>query len=89
MTAERKHRCGGTLWPRDVQVQDERGGMVLVHVVPGLVCDRCQEELVERETVLIYEKSQTPAAMWFSSSIPASTSGVQAAILPSVSSLVA
>ena len=64
MTAERKHRCGGTLRPREVQVQDERDGMLLVYRVPGLVCDACQEELIERDTMLAFEKSQTPTVVW-------------------------
>lgn len=64
MTTERKHRCGGMLQPREVQVRDDRGGMLLVFRVPGLVCNTCQEELIERETMLAFEKSQTPTIVW-------------------------
>lgn len=64
MTVERKHRCGGSLWSREVRVQYERDSMLLVYRVPGLVCDSCQEELIERDTVLAFEKSQTPTLVW-------------------------
>lgn len=64
MTTERKHRCGGALSPRQVQVQYESEGMLVMYVVPGLVCSSCQEELVERDTVLTFEKSQVPTVAW-------------------------
>lgn len=64
MTTERKHRCGGMLQSRDVQVQNEMGSIVLVYRVPGLVCDACREELIDRETLLTLEKSQIPTVVW-------------------------
>jgi hypothetical protein len=68
MTAQRTHRCGGTLRQRSVQVRREiqaTGAVgVLVYIVPGLVCDNCQEELVEPQAVLEFEKSQTPTVVW-------------------------
>lgn len=49
MTAQRKHRCGGTLSPRQVAVATgERSSAVAL--VAGLVCDRCHEELIDRDT---------------------------------------
>lgn len=64
MTTERKHRCGGTLQSRPIQVQDERGGMLMVYRVQGLVCEACQEEMIDRDTLLTLEKSQTPTVVW-------------------------
>ena len=49
MTSQRKHRCGGTLSPHQVVVPtDERSSAVAL--VPGFLCDRCREELIDRET---------------------------------------
>lgn len=62
MTTERKHRCGGTLRPGRVSFQDQRDGMLMTYNVPGLVCERCGEELVDRQTALALE--QTPATIW-------------------------
>ena len=70
MTAERRHRCGGTLWPREVDVRDERDGMLLVYRVPGLACDVCQEQLIDRDTILAFEKSQTPMVIWGAGTAP-------------------
>ncbi len=64
MTTGRQHRCGGTLAPRDVQILDEREGMVLGYIVPGLVCDKCHEELIDRDTALKLQGSQTPTVSW-------------------------
>jgi len=64
MTTERKHRCGGTLQSRQVQVQDERGGMLMAYRVLGLVCGVCQEEMIDRDTLLTLEKSQMPTVVW-------------------------
>src|SRR5438445_10475515 len=65
-TTQRKHRCGGTLHPREVQVVlDDGKGMTFAYVVPGLVCDKCGEELVERDTALeIERKAQIPTVVW-------------------------
>jgi hypothetical protein len=49
MTANRKHRCGGTLSPRQVIVATDEGSSS-VALVPGLKCDKCLEELIDRET---------------------------------------
>lgn len=64
MTTGRQHRCGGTLVPRDVQILDEREGMLLGYIVPGLVCDKCREELIDRDTALKMQGSQTPTVSW-------------------------
>lgn len=64
MTTERQHRCGGTLVPRDVRVLDEREGMVLGYIVAGLVCDKCHEELIDRDTALTMRGSQIPTVSW-------------------------
>jgi hypothetical protein len=91
MTTEQRHRCGGTLWPRQVQILDERAGIVFMHVVPGLVCDGCHEELIEREALLVLEKSGTPAAILFRLDRVPSTSVLKEPILAKApsSSLVA
>lgn len=57
----KKHRCGGILQPRDVQIRDERDRFVLTHVVLGLVCDRCGEELFDRAMMVAIQASRTPA----------------------------
>ena len=57
---EKGHRCGGRLQPREVQVRDEG----FVYRVPGLVCDACGQELIDRETALAVEKSNTPTVIW-------------------------
>ncbi len=59
-----RHRCGGTLRPRDVQVQDETDGLLVAYVVPGLVCDTCREELIEPATMTAFERAQTPTMVW-------------------------
>lgn len=66
MTAsgDRKHRCGGSLVPRDVAILDEKDGLSLGYVVPGLVCEKCHDELIERETALKLQGSQTPTIYW-------------------------
>ena len=66
MMTERKHRCGGTLRPGDVEIRDERGPIVIMRVVPGLICDSCKEELIEPEVMADIEKAGTPVAIWFS-----------------------
>jgi len=92
MTTERRHRCGGALVPRDVPVRDEKDGMSLTYVVPGLVCEKCHEELIERETATKIQGSQTPTVAWRTNDVattsldarlfdllpPASTQGVAA-----------
>lgn len=61
MTTERRHRCGGTLHEREVRFQVESERMLLAYLVPGLVCDRCGEELIERDTAQYFQRSQIPA----------------------------
>jgi len=60
MTTQRRHRCGGTLAPRNVQIRDERDGVLFGFTVPGLVCDKCHAELVDRETATQIQGSQIP-----------------------------
>jgi hypothetical protein len=69
-----KHRCGGTLQVHDVQVRTEGNGLSLVRVVQGLVCDKCKEELIDRDQMARLESSQTPDAIWFSPDILAPSS---------------
>jgi YgiT-type zinc finger domain-containing protein len=64
MATEQKHRCGGTLQPREVQVQDEVGEMLMVFRVPGLVCENCGEELIDREVMVALEKGRVPTILW-------------------------
>ena len=67
---EKKHRCGGTLYPREIEVCEEGEGLVLRWMVPSLVCDKCSEQLLERETVIAIQRSRTPAATWRASEAP-------------------
>lgn len=71
---ERKHRCGGVLRSEMVQLHDERGGIVVVYSVPGLVCGSCGTELIERDrAVEIFKQAQTPMVMWSAPGANAST----------------
>lgn len=61
----KKHRCGGTLHPSALLIRDEADGVLTAYVVPGLVCDRCHEELIEEAGMIeIEKKSQTPTVVW-------------------------
>jgi len=64
MSTLRQHRCGGTLYPREVTVRSEDGGLAFEYRILGLVCDRCREELIDRDTAAQIEKQMTPA-IWF------------------------
>lgn len=49
MTTDKKHRCGGVLRDRQVVVSTgERTSLVVL--VQGVVCDRCGEQLISRDT---------------------------------------
>lgn len=74
MTAGQRHRCGrGILQHQEVQIRDEREGMVLMYLVPGFACDACGEELIDRETQRTYEATQTPLVILTSPSTARST----------------
>jgi hypothetical protein len=74
MPTERKHRCGGVLMAREVQVViDDSTGMSLSFRVDGFVCDKCHEQLIDRETALHLQPSQTPTVIWHAGSVVAST----------------
>ena len=64
MATPRKHRCGGTLQECKVQIQNDLDGIVMVYRVSGFLCDKCGDELVERDTMVSLEKSQTPTMIW-------------------------
>ena len=64
MTTPQRHRCGGTLFSRQVDVRSEEDGLTFQHRLPGLVCDACNEELIDRDTAAQIEKSLTPM-IWF------------------------
>ena len=64
MTIPRKHRCGGTLQPQEVEVRSEEDGLSFHYRVPGLICDKCHEELVERDAVTKIQRNLTPT-IWF------------------------
>jgi len=85
MTTDRKHRCGGILREQEVFIRDEVDRIVMVYRVPGLVCDRCGDELIDRDTMVALEKSQTPTVIWDK---PA-TSQLEIPIFPESASTVA
>ncbi len=65
MTTDRKHRCGGALVARDVQVVfDESASISMGYRVHGFICNKCHEQLIERETALQLQASQTPTIAW-------------------------
>ena len=66
MSILRTHRCGGTLHPRQVEIRIEEDGLTFQypHAVPGFVCDRCREELVDRAAAASIDKNMTPM-IWF------------------------
>lgn len=74
--ADKKHRCGGTLRPRNVTIRDERGRLVLAYVVSGSVCDNCGEELVDRATMAVIQASQIPAISFLPEGVVPETSAV-------------
>lgn len=61
---ELKHRCGGTLTPSQVMLVDEDGALLLGYAVPGYVCERCGEELIDRQMALEIQNAQTPTVAW-------------------------
>jgi YgiT-type zinc finger domain-containing protein len=48
--ARRRHGCGGALVPQDVLLEYGLGGMIFHVEVPGFVCNRCGQRLIEPET---------------------------------------
>lgn len=64
MTTPQSHRCGGTLYSCQVDVRSEEDGLTFQYRLPGLVCDVCNEELIDRDTAAQIEKSLTPM-IWF------------------------
>ena len=65
MTTPRKHRCGGDLGAREVQlVIDESAGISLGYRVHGFVCNKCHEQLIDRQTAVQLQASQTPTVAW-------------------------
>ena len=64
MTTPKQHRCGGALVARDVQLVLENDGMSLAYRVHGFVCNKCHEQLIDRETALQLQASQTPTIAW-------------------------
>lgn len=65
MTTERKHRCGGKLVERQVQiVLEESAGLSVAYRVDGLICNKCGEQLIDRETALKLQVEQTPTVVW-------------------------
>lgn len=60
-----RHRCGGTLVAGEVQVVfDESAGISLAYRVNGFICDQCHEQLIDRETAVQLQASQTPTMAW-------------------------
>jgi len=63
--SERTHRCGGRLSEATVEIRHEEGGLLIIQEVAGLVCDKCQEKLIEHDTVLAMQHLNLPS-IWFS-----------------------
>jgi YgiT-type zinc finger domain-containing protein len=55
-----RHNCGGTLEPRDIRVEYQSDGLLVVSVMPGLVCNLCGEQLISPAT---FERAQTPTVV--------------------------
>jgi YgiT-type zinc finger domain-containing protein len=70
MNAPRKHRCGGTLLANRVQVRSTEDGLTFEYYVPGFVCNRCGEELIDRNVAATIET--TLPLTWFESDIASS-----------------
>lgn len=68
MSTQLKHRCGGTLSPRPLAIRSEEQGLIFQTLVPGLVCDRCHEELIDRQVAREIERNQTPT-IWFAADL--------------------
>ncbi len=87
MDPGRTHRCGGHLVSRDVTIVVESDGISLGYVIPGVVCERCGDELIDRDTAVRLQASQTPIVSWHKAATtrldelpaPAGTRGVAAA----------
>lgn len=61
----KRHRCGGVLEARDLQLSiEESSGISMLYFVEGAVCGKCHEELIDRETALQLQASQTPTVAW-------------------------
>ena len=71
MSAHLQHRCGGMLHPQPVAIRNEDGGLVFQFLVPGSVCDRCHEELIDRNVARGIERNQTPV-IWYAGNLHAS-----------------
>jgi hypothetical protein len=57
----------------------------MVQAVPGLVCDKCHENLLEQHTILELQRSGTPS-IWFTSAPLASATSAIDMSLPASSS---
>ncbi len=85
MTTPRKHRCGGTLHPGQVEVRSEEDGLTFRYRLPGFVCDVCHEELIDRDTASDINKSLAPTpVIWFAEE--SGTFGTKAIVLNVLSS---
>jgi hypothetical protein len=61
----KKHRCGGALVEREVQVVVEDTPAISIgYTVQGYVCNKCYEQLIDGETALQLQASQTPTIAW-------------------------
>jgi hypothetical protein len=63
--AENRHRCGGELVAREIQlVLEEIPGLSIVYVVDGFECSGCHEQLIDRKTTVQLQTSQIPTVTW-------------------------
>jgi hypothetical protein len=43
---------------------DEDGALAFSYPVMGFVCEKCGEELIDRQTAIEIQNSQTPVIVW-------------------------
>lgn len=61
---ERKHRCGGALVESSVILLNEDGSAFLNRMVPGYLCTKCGDKLIDYQTAAAIQKRQTTANAW-------------------------
>ncbi|MBI1847113.1 MAG: YgiT-type zinc finger protein [Candidatus Rokubacteria bacterium] len=65
MTTQQEHRCGGTLRPGRATIRVELdNGFEAIYNVPGFICDKCHDELINHDTAMAIQKDQLPGITW-------------------------